>query len=388
MRNYRLTGRVILPILLLIAALEVSGQSISWGDSSQHKLRFTGDFRFRIEHDWNSRKSDGTYREDRSRLRLRLRFGMEYTYKDWAAVGWRVRTGTILNQQDPHITIGSSAGEFSILQMGFEKAYFEARHKWLKAWIGKNTFPFYKHDELFWNDNVFPGGVAVMTRFPIESSWIDELDINAGHFIGIANNTSFRSDGFFEGVQIMSKHFDDRLYLPVGLFYFNKVATVPDGQSDLYLKYSILNVAPTVQILKKPFLSMGLDYYVNLADMSGSQGADPEFLDQNHGYVANIRLGELKEKGDWAVHVYYAYIERYSIVDYYAQNDWARWDYSGQNATGSRLSNFKGVELRLAYALGKNWNLFMRAFLVEQLIPLGTHIENGSRIRLDMDIGF
>jgi len=40
------------------------------------KLTFTGDFRFRIEQDWNSRKSDATYGDIRSRLGNRFRFGM------------------------------------------------------------------------------------------------------------------------------------------------------------------------------------------------------------------------------------------------------------------------------------------------------------------------
>lgn len=42
------------------------------------KLQFTGDFRFRVEHDWNSQNENGQRRNDRSRLRYRFRFGAQY----------------------------------------------------------------------------------------------------------------------------------------------------------------------------------------------------------------------------------------------------------------------------------------------------------------------
>jgi len=42
-------------LLLLSPALLVAQK-----DSTRTKLSFSGDFRFRVEQDWNSRKSDGT----------------------------------------------------------------------------------------------------------------------------------------------------------------------------------------------------------------------------------------------------------------------------------------------------------------------------------------
>ena len=58
-------------------------------DSILSKLSFNGDFRFRVEQDWNSKKSDGTFRDDRTRLRYRLRAGVEYTDK-WFKTGFRI----------------------------------------------------------------------------------------------------------------------------------------------------------------------------------------------------------------------------------------------------------------------------------------------------------
>ena len=85
------------------------------------KLSFTGDFRFRIEQDWNSRKSDGAYRDDRTRLRYRVRFGFNYQYNQWISFGARIRTGNPIKQQDPQLTLGDGFKEFSTLPIGFEK---------------------------------------------------------------------------------------------------------------------------------------------------------------------------------------------------------------------------------------------------------------------------
>lgn len=351
-------------------------------------ITLTGDFRFRIEQDWNSRKADGTYRDDKSRLRYRLRFGASYNHKEWAEFGFRLRTGSLNDQQDPHITLGDKGGEFSTVQVGFEKLWFQAKHKWLTAWVGKNTYPFYKHDELFWNDNVFPEGVAVKTEFPFDEGLISSLSINAGHFIATHSKQSFSADNFFQGLQFIAGLADERIHIPVGIFRFNRVPNIPDGQGTFDISYTILHIAPWVIIAKQPRLSVGFDYFKNFTDLSSNGGIPDNFSNQTNGFSMNIKLGQLEQKGDWSIELFLAYLQKYSIVDYYAQNDWARWDYSEYGAAGSRLSNMKGVNLRFAYALGPNWNVRLQGYLTEQLLAEGEFTETGSRVRLDMNIGF
>ena len=78
---------------------------VAQNDSIKKKLSFTGDFRFRVEQDWDSRKADGTYRDDRTRLRYRARYGFSYEHKDWVSFGIRLRTGDPKKQQDPQLTL-------------------------------------------------------------------------------------------------------------------------------------------------------------------------------------------------------------------------------------------------------------------------------------------
>ena len=197
------------------------------------KLEFEGDFRFRVEHDWNSHRPDGSLRDDRSRLRYRIRFGFTYEYNAWASFGARVRSGNLNDQQGPHLTLGE---EFSTVDLGFEKLYFQAKHKSLSAWIGKNTFPFFKQHELFWNDNVFPDGASITYNI-IENPSAIGLKLIGGHFIITPGDKDFGSDDFFEGIQMLVS-VKDRIKFAPAIYYFNHVPNIPDDKGTYDIKYS------------------------------------------------------------------------------------------------------------------------------------------------------
>lgn len=353
-------------------------------NEARDKLNFTGDFRFRVEHDWDSRKPDGTYRDDRSRLRYRLRFGFTYQATKHYSFGARIRTGRLDDQQGPHTTLGS---EFSTLQLGFEKLYFQAQKGIIKGWAGKNTFPFYKTNELFWNDNVFPDGIAVMCNIPV-SSVADKLQLNAGHFVVSSNGKGFDEDSYFQGIQLVSKHFDERLTLFPSFYYFNQLADIPDGQGSFTMDYAIMHLGLNFQVASKPHVSIGFDYYQNFEKLSEHDEITSDMSNQHRAEVVNIKIGKLNAKGQWSTSIYLAHIEKYAIVDYFAQNDWARWDYSSTGAAGSRLSNFQGIEVRTGYALADNTNLILRIYSVEQLVTESPEKENGNRVRIDLNVKF
>ena len=352
------------------------------------KLTFTGDFRFRIEQDWNSKKSDGTYRDNRSRLRYRFRFGANYHVTEWAEIGMRIRTGFREKQQDPHLTLGEGFKEFSTVPIGFEKLFFKAHYGNYMGWLGKNTFPFEKQNELFWSDNVYPDGVFISGLFPFENSLINSLKINAGHFILASSGSTFDQDQYLQGIQVVTMHWDDRLTLFPSFYYFHQMPNIPEGNETFNLDYSLLHIGAKAKIIEKPYVEVGLDYYYNFENLNRYDSIPQAFKNQKNGVIASVNLGKLKAPGDWAVGTTFSYIEKYAIVDFFAQNDWVRWDYSSYGSPDGRLSNFKGLELNAAYLIRKNFRLKVRYFMVDQLIPLGASKETGNRIRLDLDIGF
>lgn len=376
-------------IITLFFLVLVTPNLFSQSDSiATKKLTFTGDFRFRIEQDWNSRKSDGTYRDNRSRLRYRFRFGANYQVTEWAEVGMRIRTGFREKQQDPHLTLGEGFKEFSTVPIGFEKLFFKAQYGNYMGWLGKNTFPFEKQNELFWSDNVYPDGVFVSGLFPFENSLINSLKINVGHFILASSGSTLDQDQYLQGIQIVTKHWNDRLTLFPSFYYFHQMPNIPDGNEAYNLDYSILHIGAKTKVIDKPYVEVGLDYYHNLENLNRYDSIPQAFNNQKNGVIASVNLGKLKARGDWAVGTTFSYIEKYAIVDFFAQNDWVRWDYSSYGSPDGRLSNFKGLELNAAYLIRKNFRLKVRYFMVDQLIPFGVSKENGNRIRLDLDIGF
>lgn len=133
---------------------------------------------------------------------------------------------------------------------------------------------------------------------------------------------------------------------------------------------------------------MGFELYTNLQDYSRLDSIPNNFKNETSGIVLSAEYGAMEEKGDWLFYISYANIQKYSIVDYFAQNDWSRWDYSSIGASGARISNFHGVEIKIGYAVKKNFDLNLRTYFVEQLVKVGDFKENGSRIRLDLNIGF
>jgi len=293
-------------------------------------LQLTADFRFRLEQDWNSRDANGILRDDRTRLRYRFRFGLNYQLDKYSSFGGRIRTGNIDEQQGPHLTLGGGNGEFGLTQLGFEKLYYQFKRKGFQAWVGKNTIHIKKINEML----------------------------------------------------------DNKLSLFPGFYYFHQLGNIPDQKHQYLLDYKILHLGSELNISKNQDIRLSAEAYINMSNYDNRSEIPMQLRDQKNGFVITAKYGKLKKKGDFIVDLYYAYLERFAIVDYFAQNDWARWDYSSFDANGSRLSNFHGVELRIGYAFKEKFNLILRAYQVEQLVAEGLNTENGSRLRLDLNIGF
>lgn len=375
--------RILLIVVVLVFPLSLSAQS----ELVKSKLSFNGDFRFRVEQDWDSKKADGTLRNDRTRLRYRLRAGVSYKDK-WYETGFRIRTGNPNKQQDPQLTLGEGAKEFGTLPIGLEKAYFEGHWHDYKFWVGKQTFSFKKNNELFWSDNVYPEGVFLEKGFQFDAKGIDTVGLRAGHYIVSASGESIGQDAYFQGIQTYMSFFGNRFELFPSFYQFRNLPNIPDGDATFELDYTIFHLGTSVNLMQKPMLGFEFDYYHNFQDYKDVDLIASDFKEQKSGAVVALVYGQLKQKGDYLFEASYAYLQQYSIVDFLAQNDWARWDYSSFMSPDGRLSNFNGIELVAGYKIDKKTSLKMKYYLVEQLISYGDTNETGSRIRLDLDVKF
>lgn len=127
-----------------------------------------GDLRFRLEEDWDSKQSDGTARDDRGRARLRARIGVKIRPTDSLEFTTRLRTGSRASQQSPHITLhdfnDNDTGDKDLV---FDKWYMrlQGTHAWV--WGGRNSLPFWKQNELLWDDDATVAGAAVGYNYPL-----------------------------------------------------------------------------------------------------------------------------------------------------------------------------------------------------------------------------
>ena len=349
------------------------------------KLQFSADAKIRFEQDWNSRKSDETYRDDRFRVRFRIRAGLNYSPNDWASFGLRFRTGYAEKQQDPNLTIGDGYHEFESVPVGMDKLYFQIRLKYIEGWLGRNTFPFEKQNELFWSDHVFIDGVYLGSKQVRDAEWIDSIAYSGGIFTMFNSYGTFDDDSFIGIVQLSTSHLGNRLRIFPTFYFFNNMPDVPDGNESTRFDYKIVHLGAKALILEQPKISLGIDIYQNLQNYSDNELIPDDLKDQRTGIVFNALFGSLDKKGNLAFGLDLTYLERYAAVDFIAQNDWVRWDYSNQGSRDGRLTNYKGISLMTGYKISKMLQVKVRYFTVEQLIPYGPSLENGDRIRLDLD---
>lgn len=369
----------------LIVIIAVGGQLRGQIDSIFHKISFEADFRFRAEQDWDSRRSDGTYRDDRSRLRYRFRTGATFT-KDWYSFGFRIRTGDQRKQQDPQLTVGKGLKEFGTLPLGFEKVYFSGQHLNILFWLGKNTFSFEKNNELFWSDNVYPEGVFIQQSFDVSDRIIEEVIIKGGHHILSSNDGSLLDDAYLQGIQSLFIFDNQRLKVFPAIYLMRNIPDIPDGAHTFELDYTILHFGAKWYPITSKKIYIDMDLYRNLEDYSMVDGVQENFKNEKGGYSIGLQYGVLRDPKEWMFKVTYTSLGRYAILDYMAQNDWARWDYSAFDSPDGRLSNMQGFELVAGYNLTAKAKLIAKYYAVDQLVQTGDARENGQRFRLDLDV--
>ena len=368
-------------VLLLIGESQMNAQT----DSILSKLTFEADYRFRVEQDWDSRKSDGSFRDDRTRLRYRLRTGATFK-NEWYSMGFRIRTGDQNKQQDPQLTLGKGFKEFGTLPLGFEKVFFQGVYENLKFWLGKNSFSFEKNNELFWSDNVFPEGVFVEYNFNFKSPVIEKVALRGSHYILSSNGKSFLSDAYFQGIQ-SSIHFESQRFLLFpSLYLLRNIPNIPDGDHSFILDYSILHLGGKLSLLDSKKLLIDFDIYQNVEDYNPNTNVLNEIKDEKTGYSIGIQYGAFSNAKDWKFKLTYTKLHRYAALDYMAQNDWARWDYGAFNSPDGRLTNFKGIEVVVGYKLSRRVNFIGKYYLVNQIVPTGLFEETGQRIRFDLNV--
>ncbi|MEM7160096.1 MAG: putative porin [Myxococcota bacterium] len=372
------------------------------------RFRLVADFRYRFEHDWNSRFDDGTYRLDRFRMRYRLRLGFVANVTRNISFGAVARTGVPSNLQSPHVNVGYNG--FGAAPFNLGRAYVRGDYKYLWWWLGKNRNPFWRQNELFWDDDVTPEGIAVGGTIPLHSA----IDFNptVAYFVPNHEQVLEYPDAHMVGGQLAfvvragelvtldvassAMHMHQLFLVPqhLGRELWDQGGPIGARRDYTFIVSGIRATVATGTLRYALPFSIGLDHSVNVQDYTNDDTVFDHHRDQKHMVVAQARFGHAtrtgagSSRGDWYVGYTYARKQELSVVSYYTEDDWVRWG----NIHGNRNTGYQGHEIRAAFAVGPHVDLLARLYLVEALLPRlqndAIARENGNRVRVEVNVHF
>lgn len=372
-----------------IAALAAA--ALAWATPASADLfkvdRFSAyaDFRFRAEADWDSQDGSGVDRADRTRLRVRARVGFRFDPSEAWRFEVRGRTGAEASQQSPHITIidldDNDTGDASF---DLDRWYVRGRHKGLSAWAGRNSLPFWKQNEMLFDDDATMAGAAVVWEGQVGGGG---LTLSGGYFSPPVGMRAASGTMGAAQVAYQPKVGGAQLAFALGTYQFDANPEDPDAgllqQGNGSRDYSIVAASAQARwtVGNRP-LAVGADILHNAEDYSR---VDPSPVtaanfDQTDGYVLQATYGGLGDRGHWLAGYTYARLETFAVNNSYAQDDWVRWGSADQ----TRASNMKGHELRGGWAFSPRLHALARLYLAEAVVG----VEDGKRFRLDVNWSF
>jgi len=361
-------------IYIIILIYSLFYISTNWAQTNKNtsKIKFYGDVRLRTELDRDSKKANGEMRPDRDRFRFRFNLAFQYLLNRNIELGSGIRTGNPDNPQSSNVTIGDG---FSNEDLSIDKAYIKYHSGDFYIWGGKNKINLWEPDEMLWDADVHPEGIGVGQLF----KWHDNLQMqfNGGFFL--------LTDNLIENNK---QTFDNQENISFAQFKFAgqksgyKWVFAP-GIMHAYMTASVgynYNIFMNFLSLENDQWHVHIDYFKNFEDLN--QKVDRSLQDEKSGYslTGTYRINKLSLK------VSYAHIEKYAVIDRFAQDNWVRW--SGDNMT--RSSNFGGIGLGLKYQISNQIQSQIKYWKVEglQKASYETALETGTRIRWDLKIKF
>ena len=370
----------------------ITGGAVSADEEIDSNVDFFGDFRLRLEQDWDSLHGDGSERDDRLRLRVRLRGGIKFRFDDnWSALV-QARSGPNLSQQSPHITIhdfdGGSDGPY---EFNLDHWYVNYASNGFTAWAGRNELSSWHQDDLFIFDNVTYAGAGGNYRHSIGAGKLTWYLNYVALPVGMRD---FSGTGVF-GQVVYEQEFETAgITISGGFFGTNADPNDPAGVTlltennvrdyrvfDLQLQYRS-------QMFGKSFTA-GVDYTHNAENYDNEPLGSFSEIHKDHvdGYVLEFLWGDTKTARDWQFGYYYAHLEALAVHSSYTQDDWVRWG----NSVQARATNLKGSEIRVRYTIRPAMNIIARLFFVDaiDLLEPGDAVkETGNRLRIDWNVSF
>ena len=316
---------------------------------AEDKIKFKGDFRYRVE------AIDLEDQDSRYRHRIRLRFGLTAQVNDEISVIFQMSSGST----DPVSNNQSLDDAFSTKNLGINLAYARwepSKLQGLSLMAGKMDNPFMSvgESELIWDPDLTLEGVAGSVEHQLQEIG---LFFNAGFFW--IEERSSDDDSYFIGTQGGLKFdlADTPGYIILGggyIDYVNAQGFRPFYEADESAGNSLTDEGMyredfnEVDIFAEAGTKIRNTPVAVFTDFGTNVAADED----NIGWLMGITAGKTKDPGSWNFRYQYKYMEKDVVVGRFTDSD-----FIGGGTDG------KGHEINFSFQAMKATTLAFTLFL-------------------------
>jgi len=319
--------------VLLMGSAALSVQADVLLDKTS-QLKLFGDVRYRYESD----ERTGSTQTERTHSQIRARLGASFQ-PDNAWHG-RLRLSTDATSANSRDTTQSTTENDKNGNFGLDQAFITyAPGKVLNMYLGKMDFVFFQQNEVFWDKDINPEGVAMVTRFGdlslsatqmtlLEGEWDKDITAEAYQMVYAGSGISFAV-----GKAMIKRHKQ-----------FGR-DTTGDNSADVFGfrsdEYTLLSAME-----KRGSWTFGLEYIT-----SNAKSAD------------TARIIQFQQRfGNYGFRVYKYTVEAFSVMGdgMFSQNN-----FPVEGNTG--VSNFTGYHLQFDFYTGKNSSVDLSYYVMERI---------------------
>ncbi|HNS32483.1 MAG TPA: putative porin [bacterium] len=313
---------------------------------------FKGDARIRYELQNREAK------DDRSRTRLRFRWGFDTQVNEQLKAGFRIATGDSTQASSANQTFTTS---FDDKPVWLDRAYvIYGPSRNISFTGGKMSNPFY-NTNLVWSSDLNPEGIIMQASFPASG----DVFASAGYF-PLYEMKDDTEDPYMMGLQFGygGKIASMKFKTAVSYYHYEglKGGTAEDISPSFEDKgntlvggkyaydYRLLNFTGELTPFEIPMGENRLpvkiygDYVKNLADG----------VDDNNGYLLGIKLGSAKKKNTWELGYDYRRIESDAVTDFMTDGSFCEGGTDSKGHTiGIKYAPFDNSAIGVTYIMAE-----------------------------------
>ena len=312
-------------VLFTVFTPLVSAAAVLLDKTSQLKL--SGDVRYRYEKDHRS----GATEADRTQSLIRARIGASFQPAPaWAGF---LRLSTESTSPNSRDTTQSTNDTDKNGDFGLDQAYVVyTPSKAFNMFLGKSDFVFFQQNEVFWDRDISPEAIALITRTGGLSFTATQMTLLEGEW---------QSDVTADAYQLV--------YRSAGLTF----------------AYGLAKINQANQINRDGVFGFQSDEYTiwSAEEKRGNWIFGIEYITSNSGSADSARIISYQQRiGDYGFRIYKYTVEAFSVMGdgMYSQNNFPVEGTSG-------VTNFKGYRLQFDFYTGKNSSVDLSFYDMERL---------------------